>query len=114
MLDPDVIETGGAVAQSAETGYYYAVQMFGRPKSMMIEFSIANKTDATINYQIAEQSFSLQPDVIGKHERCRPEEVTFKFPSKEGEKEKTESLKPKNGDHLIITKDGSAFLIRKK
>ena len=32
MLDPDVTETGVGVAQS-ETGYYYAVQMFGRPRS---------------------------------------------------------------------------------
>jgi len=32
MLDPDVIETGVAVARSEKTGYFYAVQMFGRPR----------------------------------------------------------------------------------
>src|SRR5262249_46807432 len=33
MVDPDVTEIGVAIAQSPETGYYYAVQLFGRPKS---------------------------------------------------------------------------------
>src|SRR5689334_15910645 len=36
MLDPDVTETGVAIARSTTSGKYYAVQMFGRPKSMTI------------------------------------------------------------------------------
>jgi uncharacterized protein YkwD len=31
LLDGEVVETGAAVAHSAQTGRYYAVQMFGRP-----------------------------------------------------------------------------------
>jgi uncharacterized protein YkwD len=42
MLDPAVAQTGVAVAQSQDSGYYYAVQMFGRPKSKSIEFSLFN------------------------------------------------------------------------
>src|SRR5437870_4974 len=33
MLNPDVDETAVAVARSASSGKFYAVQMFGRPKS---------------------------------------------------------------------------------
>jgi uncharacterized protein YkwD len=32
MMERDAIDTGVAVARSAKTGRYYAVQMFGRPK----------------------------------------------------------------------------------
>ena len=38
MLDPDLLEAGMAVAQSKESGKYYAVQVFGRPRSAAIEF----------------------------------------------------------------------------
>ena len=34
MLDADVTETGVSVARSEKNGYYFAVQMFGRPKSL--------------------------------------------------------------------------------
>ena len=38
MLDPDVTETGMAVAHREKSGKYYAVEMFGRPRSAAIEF----------------------------------------------------------------------------
>jgi len=38
MLDPDVTEIGVAIAQSEESQYFYAVQVFGRPKSLSIAF----------------------------------------------------------------------------
>ena len=44
MLDADATETGISVARSEHTGYYYAVQMFGRPKSDAIEFQISNRS----------------------------------------------------------------------
>ena len=41
--DPDVTETGVAVARSEKTGYYYGVQMFGRPKSAAVVFKVENR-----------------------------------------------------------------------
>jgi uncharacterized protein YkwD len=55
MLDPDVTETGGAVAQNEDTGYYYAVQMFGRPKSKAITFKVANEADTTVEYRVGDR-----------------------------------------------------------
>src|SRR5205085_9863408 len=75
MLDPDVTETGVAIARSADTGYYYAVQLFGRPKSLRIEFRIANSTGAVVRYKVGDREYDLPPGVVMTHEVCRPTDV---------------------------------------
>ena len=80
MLNADVTETGVAVAQSEETGYYYAVQMFGRPSSKRIEFQIVNHSDAVIRYQLGTRPFSLPPRHTRTHQRCGAAELTFQWP----------------------------------
>jgi uncharacterized protein YkwD len=81
MLDPDVTETGVAVARSEKTGYFYAVQMFGRPKSLAIEFKIANRSDAKLEYTVGEDRYTLEPRHLQTHSRCRPgEEIKFQEP----------------------------------
>ena len=103
MLEPFVVETGVAVAQSANTGYYYAVQMFGRPKSSSIEFSIENKSDQTIEYTIEERTFPLPPLAKRTHTRCRPPEVHMMF----GEKNATQTLKPEGGhSYQVVLEKG--------
>jgi uncharacterized protein YkwD len=81
MLDPDVTETGVAVARSEKTGYYYAVQMFGRPKSAAIVFKVANQADVALEYTIGEEKFTLDPRYTQTHTRCRPSEVAFQAPT---------------------------------
>ncbi|HEX3146963.1 MAG TPA: CAP domain-containing protein [Gemmataceae bacterium] len=81
MLDPDVMETGVAVAHSKTSGKYYAVQMFGRPKSASIEIRITNKSDLTLEYTIGDDKFTLEPGVIQTHTRGRPGEVKFQTPN---------------------------------
>jgi uncharacterized protein YkwD len=46
MVEPDVIDTGVAVAQSTIKGvqHYYGVQMFARPRSASVEFEVSNPT----------------------------------------------------------------------
>ncbi len=77
MLDEDVVETGVGVAHSDETDHYYAVQMFGRPKSMAIEVRIANRTTTEVEYELGGDSFWLPGSFIRTHERCRPAELVF-------------------------------------
>src|SRR5262249_11269618 len=103
MLDPDVTETGVAIAHSDKSGYYYAVQMFGRPKSLAIEFRLSDQSDSPIEYRIGSQSFTLEPHYIRTHTRCRPEEVTVQLPGKEDSKGQTRTLRPRTGDLFIIT-----------
>ncbi|MCA9227307.1 MAG: CAP domain-containing protein [Planctomycetales bacterium] len=87
MLDPGVTQTGVGLARSDETGAYFAVQMFGRPKSMRIVFSVANQSDSEVSYEVLPvnhphgeakpQSFPLPPRLIRTHERCRPSQLVI-------------------------------------
>jgi uncharacterized protein YkwD len=112
MLDPDVTETGVAVARSEKTGYYFAVQMFGRPKSQAVRFKIANQTQAEVSYKIGEQSFTLPPRYVRTHELCRPAEVAFELAG--GEKPKTETVKAETGFQFSLVEDGGAVKVKKE
>jgi len=77
MLLPGVTHTGVAVVQSEETGVYFAVQEFGRPKSAAIEFQLANRAAETIKYKLSDQQFELPPRFIRSHTICCPEDLTL-------------------------------------
>ena len=100
---------GVAVARSDKTGYYYAVQMFGRPKSLAVRFTIANDSDAAAEYRLGEQTFTLSPRYTRTHTRCRPPEVTFQF---SGEKERP--LKPADGDQFVVTGRDGNYQVKKQ
>lgn len=97
MLDPDVTETGVGVARSADTGLYYAVQLFGRPKSLRIEFKVANRAGVVVSYKVAEQSYELKPRTVMTHELCRPTEVSVG----------ATTVRPANGERFAVTTDGN-------
>lgn len=112
MLEPDVTQTGVAVAQSENTGVFYAVQMFGRPQSEKIAFRLINKTDAEFKYQIGDQEFSLPPLYARKHTLCRPSELQW-LPklNTEAEKQKPQEIKPEDGDEFQVeTQEGTIDL----
>lgn len=111
MLDADVIETGVAIARSEDTGYYYAVQMFGRPKSKAIEFTIANQSEATVEYKVGDRTFPLPPNLIRTHQGCRPATVTFQWP-KAGSK--TTIVRPANQDHYVVVEEQGAFRLKQE
>jgi hypothetical protein len=115
MLDPDVTETGVAVARSEQTGYYYAVQMFGRPRSQAIEFKVQNPLGVEVEYTIDDRTYSLPPRLIRTHQRCRPAELTFRFPgSGKDSKGQTQIVRPRDDDHLTIARDGDKFRVRRE
>jgi len=111
MLDPDVTDTGVAIARSEETGYYYAVQMFGRPKSKAFEFQIANQSDAEIEYKVGDEDFKLAPRYTRTHQRCRPPEVSFTGPKELAE---TKPLKLAGGEKLAVTGKAGGYEVRKE
>jgi len=67
LLDPVVTEMGVGIAQSQQTGTYYAVQLFGRPMSQQIAFQLTNTSNVTIQYTIDGQMFSLLPQATYAH-----------------------------------------------
>ena len=91
MLDADVTDMGVAVFQSQQTGYYFAVQMFGRPKSLAIEFTMFNRTGKLLVYESRDRRMSLPPDYNRVHYLCRPTEIKL-LNVIEAEPEKTEVL----------------------
>jgi uncharacterized protein YkwD len=115
MLDPDVIETGVGVAQSPETGYYYAVQMFGRPKSKAITFRIANESGTTVEYRIGDRTFPLPPDYVRTHTSCRRVDLRF-----DGTNQKPQSdanaqlLHPADGDRYVVFNQNGEIRIKKQ
>ena len=102
MLDPDVTETGAALARG-KSGYYYAVQMFGRPASQAIKFSIANRANAAIRYRLGGTTFSLTPRQIRTHQQCRSDELQFDWPGLQRET----TIRPKDGDRFAIVRSDS-------
>jgi uncharacterized protein YkwD len=115
MLDADVTECGVAIARSEKTGYYYAVQMFGRPKSKSIQFQIKNRTDAAVNYRIGEESFALEPGYTRTHMRCRPADVVLESPEKNADSKQTsEAVRPGAGDRLSVVKAGQQIRLKKE
>lgn len=104
MLDPNVTETAVAIAQSANTAHYYAVQMFGRPKSATIQFSVNNSAGVAVDYAVNDQTFPLPPRVTRTHQLCRPSVVTFQG----------RTVEPRSGQSLAITSDGGTLQLQTK
>src|SRR5262245_52299474 len=116
MLDPDVTEIGVGVARHAESGYFFAVQMFGRPKSLAIEFRITNRSNDSVRYRVDEQTFDLPPRYARTHQTCRPTEVTFLPPEGQAEPAKPgPTIRPKNGERYIVeASTGEGVKVRKE
>ncbi len=103
MLDPDVTETGVAVARAAD-GTYYAVQMFGRPRSMQLQFKVTNRAGVPVTYTLDGQSFPLPPRVTRTHTVCRPPRLEFKSV-------KGDTLNPRGGSHYVVSRDPAGDLL---
>lgn len=103
MLNPDVLDTGVAVARSG-SGTYYAVQMFGRPESAQVKFEVSNQSQATIRYRLGEERYDLAPRVTRTHTRCLPGELRFDWPDGKAppEYKADRPLQPKNGVRYVI------------
>lgn len=111
MLDPDAIDTGVAVARSPQSGYYYAVQMFGRPKSKSVAFAIANRSGTAVAYTLGDEHFPLPPRLTRSHERCRSAQLALLPPGGKGE---APTVQPENGDRLVVLTENGSVTVRKE
>lgn len=109
MLRPDVTDTGVAVAQSEQTGVYYLVQLFGRPRSATISFSLTNRTDNVVQYALGDHSFELPPGFTRQHEMCVPAELQI-----EAGEQSPPPRTPTAGQHLIVTGDEGGLTLREE
>lgn len=108
MLDPDITETAVAIARDEE-GAYYAVQLFGRPRSEQIEFEITNKAESDVFYDLSDREFRLRPGYTRSHHLCRPAEITVQL----GEEE-TKTVTPRSGDRLAIVEEDQGLSLKRR
>ncbi len=97
IVDPDVTQTGVAVAKAAD-GKYYAVQMFGRPRSAMIRFQVVNRSGQRVTYAVDGEQMPLPVRATRTHERCRPAKITI--PGRD------EPIRPTDGQVVTFTPGG--------
>lgn len=102
MLDPNVTDTGVAIARSSKTGHYYAVQLFGRPKAATIQFSVANRVGVPVEYSVDDRAFQLPPRATRTHQMCRPSVVTLR----------ATTIEPRNGQNLVVTSEGGTLQLK--
>jgi uncharacterized protein YkwD len=105
MLDPDLDEIGVGVAYSPDTGRYYAVQDFGRPRSEQNVFALTNDTVSPVSYRVDGKDFTVQPRYTVTHTRCRPPTITVNLPG--ASTGKGAVFHPHNGAHYVIRSDSS-------
>jgi len=111
MLAPEVIEAGMAVAHSEKSGKYYGVQMFGRPKSAMIEFEVVNESGEDVKYQVGDETLELGIRYTRTHQDCQPGEIRFAWTGSEG---KPETYQPAAKDRFVITKKAGRFQVTRE
>ncbi|MCP4591916.1 MAG: CAP domain-containing protein [bacterium] len=75
MLDGALQEIGVGVARGNRPGKYYAVQMFGRPKSAQVTFQVTSRLDRGLRYTIGVHAFDLGPGHTRTHMLCLPSQV---------------------------------------
>lgn len=108
MREPAIVDTAAAVVKSAKTGRYYAVQMFGRPKSKGAEFRVFNATNDGVRYAVDDEAFTLRPGSTRIHNTCiPPERLQLAHDSRrEG------SVKVHDGDRFQVVHDGVRLILR--
>jgi hypothetical protein len=79
MTDSALTQTGVGVARD-DRGRYFAVQMFGRPKSAAIRFEVGNRSSEKLEYRAGERRFSLSPRASRTHLVCRPPGLSIRRP----------------------------------
>ena len=107
MLNRYVTDTGVAVARNESSGKYYAVQMFGRPKSAEVEFQIVNDTDTAVKYKVDQQALTVEPRVRMTHRACTPPDLRFELPAKE----QVPVFHPEKGSRYVLRPSQGAVTV---
>jgi hypothetical protein len=98
LLQRTATEIGVAVVRATHKHpKYISVQLFGRPETLKVEFSIENRAGAAIGYALGEETHTLSPRAAATHTSCDAEALTFEkagLPLRHYE--------PRNGDRFVV------------
>ena len=113
MLDADVMEIGVSVAQSHDTGVFYSVQLFARPESAAIQFTILNRTADSVGYRLGDRDFTLPSQYTRTHVICRSAKLSL--PKSTGENSAAaERFTVKSGERYVISQHGDDLQIERE
>ena len=107
MLAPAATDIAVAVARSQKSGRYYAVQMFGRPRSRSVEFRITNNARQMVSYRLQDEEFSLAPGEGRIHTQCAPAELALATRGA-----KALRVTPRSGEHLRVVREAGGLALR--
>lgn len=108
MLNADVLETGVAVAHSPRSDRFYAVQLFGRPRSATIQFAIRNESSKKVAYKIDGKQFPLERATTVRHQQCQTSELVFLLPDGVGkDPRESQAYVPRTGSDFVLRDDGA-------
>lgn len=102
MLNAAVTHIGVGIARSA-TGYYYAVQMLGLPRSASIKFEVRNESRRDVRYRVGKERYTVPAHALRTHEVCAHEALVFDRPAG--------SFQPRAGDRFVIPPQGDAVTV---
>jgi uncharacterized protein YkwD len=108
LLAPGVTETGVAIARSARSGRYYAVQMFGHPSSARWRFEIENLSRQAVRYRIDERRYALPPGTARWHEQCAAVSLRIALPGQP----QPLALQPGAGARYRVEAAGGSLRVR--
>jgi uncharacterized protein YkwD len=108
MVDRDDVHMAVAVARSRDTGRYYAVQMFARPRSLSIEFHVTNRTRQRVGYRLGDRSYWLDPRSTRVHQQCASEDLTLRPAAVKGRG----TARPKDGDRVEVVRESGGLALR--
>jgi uncharacterized protein YkwD len=107
LLDAAAADIGIAIARSAASGRYYAVQMFGRPASLRVRFEIGNRSSVNLAYRLGDKRYALAPGVTRRHEECTAPALSLSLPGRD-----PSTLQPRDGARYRIEGTGDRLRVR--
>lgn len=78
LVEADATEIGVSVVRAPDKHpKFVSVQMFGRPETSKIVFSITNTAQVPVSYTLGKESQVLEPRTIVTHEFCASGKISF-------------------------------------
>jgi uncharacterized protein YkwD len=102
LMAASAVDTGIGVAKAADANRYYAVQLFGRPRSKEIRYALVNRLDQPIAFRRGGKAATLAPGMVVTVRSCRSNEIALQGIAGSGA-----LLEPEDGMRYEIVADGA-------
>jgi hypothetical protein len=98
MLRQHVTEIGVGVVRAPDRNpKFISVQLFGRPQSLKVQFTVANQAGTVVRYKLGEETISLPAWTSVSYTVCLPDKLTFE---KAGAAARPQE--PRDGDKFVV------------